>query len=217
MEDADLELAVNRCLTSRMINTGQSCIAAKRFIVHDNVYDEFISMYQEKFENLNHGDPLEATTKVGPLANEQILETIEDQVNRSVQQGAELLTGGKRIADKGYFYAPTLLTNVTQEMPVFIEETFGPVTSVMTFERPEQAVKIANSTNFGLGASIWSEDTTHAKRLASEIDAGSVFINELVKSDPRLPFGGIKRSGYGRELGREGIREFVNIKTIWVN
>jgi succinate-semialdehyde dehydrogenase/glutarate-semialdehyde dehydrogenase len=217
LEDADLAIAVPAALANRMQNvSGQSCIAAKRFIVVDSIADTFVAQLKSLFENLTMGDPFNATTQVGPLATDKILAEIERQVDTSVAQGAVVVTGGKRMGNRGYFYSPTILDYIQPAMPVYTEETFGPVAAVIRVANAAQALQIANDTTYGLGASIWTANTEAAKQYATRIQAGCVFVNGKVKSDARLPFGGIKRSGYGRELSSFGIREFVNVKTVWV-
>ena len=218
LADADLEMACTMATTARLQNNGQSCIAAKRFIVIESVASDFLSKFKARFEAMIVGDPMDDGTDVGPLVSENALQDIEDQVRRTLEAGAKLVTGGKRKREigKGYFYQPTILAGIKKGMPAYSEEIFGPVASVIVVADADEAVAVANDTKFGLGASLWTEDLALAKRLAAKIDAGAVFINGMVKSDPRLPFGGIKRSGYGRELGEYGIREFVNIKTVWV-
>lgn len=217
LEDADVEAAATTAVTARLIATGQSCIAAKRFIVHKKVADRFTKRFIELLEAKKIGDPTDPTTDVGALANEQILATIEGQVKSSLRKGAVLLTGGKRIGTAGYFYAPTVLTNVTDTMPVMYEETFGPVAALTVVENDTEALRIANNTRYGLGSSLWTKNKKKMEKFISELNAGSVFINGMVKSDPRLPFGGTKMSGYGRELSSYGIREFVNVKTVWIS
>ncbi|MHB8871576.1 MAG: NAD-dependent succinate-semialdehyde dehydrogenase [Candidatus Doudnabacteria bacterium] len=221
--DADLESTVKQAVSARLQNnTGQSCISAKRFIVAESIVERFTKGVVEEISKLKVGDPSDRSVDVGPLATEQILKEIEKQVQDSVALGAKLEVGGKRIGDVGYFYAPTVLTNVKKGMPVYDQETFGPVLAIISFDDSKEdrgfkeAVGIANDTEFGLGASVWTKDMVLAKKATREIEAGSVFVNVPVKSDPRLPFGGIKRSGYGRELSSYGIREFVNIKSIRV-
>jgi succinate-semialdehyde dehydrogenase/glutarate-semialdehyde dehydrogenase len=199
-----------------MLNTGQSCIAAKRFIVEREVHDEFVEKFGKRIKNLRIGDPLERETDIGPLARGDLVDDLEDQIRRSVDMGAKVIVGGERLDRPGFFYAPTLLVDVTPDHPVGQEETFGPAAAVLKAGSEEEAIRLANNTSFGLGASLWTRDLDKGARLATRIEAGNVFINGLVKSDPRLPFGGVKRSGYGRELGRDGIREFVNIKTVWI-
>jgi len=212
--DAAAEAAKARC-----INSGQSCIAAKRFIVvGENGYGvgSFRHRLIGAMSTLKVGDPLDRSTDVGPLARLDLLENLHDQVHRSEAAGARLLYGGKRLERKGYFYAPTVLSRVLPGMPVFDEETFGPVAAVVDARDVEHAIELANQSRYGLGASIWTSDVALAERIAGEIEAGCVFVNGAVKSDPRLPFGGVKNSGYGRELSELGIKEFVNAKTVWV-
>jgi len=214
--DADLELTATTAVRARNQNNGQSCIAAKRFIVVQSAADEFERRFAKGVEDLVVGDPMDRKTQVGPLARRDLLDTLERQVEESVRAGARVLTGGERLAGKGYFYRPTVLTNVTAEMPAFREETFGPVAAVVRVRDADEAVDVANDSAYGLGASIWTGDAALGERLARRIEAGSVFVNGMVASDPRLPFGGIKRSGYGRELSAFGAREFTNIQTIWI-
>ena len=216
MPSADLAAAVKTGIKARIVNNGQSCIAAKRFIVHDAVAEEFQQRFVEAMESLRVGDPLEETTDVGPLAMPQILEDLEQQVSASVSAGAKLLTGGRRLRDRGNFYAPTILADIPHDAPAYAEETFGPVASLFRVHDAAQAVRLANATPFGLGASVWTQDRAEAERFISGVESGQVFVNAMVASDPRLPFGGVKHSGFGRELGQYGIREFVNIKTVWV-
>jgi succinate-semialdehyde dehydrogenase/glutarate-semialdehyde dehydrogenase len=217
MPDADLNLACDLALASRISNnSGQACNAAKRFIVHESVAEKFTQMLKRAFENLKVGDPEDPATNMGPLASEQILKDVTKQVDDSIAKGAKVETGGHRLGDKGNFYEPTILSGVKKGMPAYDEEVFGPIVAIITYKETAEAIEIANDTPYGLGATILSEDTENAKRLAQQIDAGNVFINAQVRSDPRLPFGGIKKSGYGRELGSYGIKEFVNIKTVLV-
>tara|TARA_B100000700_G_scaffold44391_1_gene46005 strand:+ start:3169 stop:4536 length:1368 start_codon:yes stop_codon:yes gene_type:complete len=216
LSDADLPRCIDSAVKGRMLNNGQSCIAAKRFIVHEDVYDEFVTGLQKTIESLVVGDPMLSETQVGPLARKDILNKIESQVEESIKAGAELVSGGKRIGESGYYYAPTILTNISQSMPVYNQETFGPVFSIFKFNDIDKMVELANDTDFGLGGSVWSEDRDKALSVARRIETGAVFINDFTKSDPRLPFGGVKNSGYGRELSEFGIKEFVNIKTIAV-
>jgi succinate-semialdehyde dehydrogenase/glutarate-semialdehyde dehydrogenase len=216
LEDADLEKAVEAAVFSRIINSGQSCIAAKRFIVEGKLAPAFEERFSSRMERLEVGDPGDTGTDVGPLAREDLLEDLTRQVNDSVGRGARLLCGGKRLERSGYFYAPTALAGVKPGMPVADEETFGPVGAILEAADAGEAVRLANATPYGLGASIWTKDTEKGKQLAARIEAGCVCVNDFVKSDPRLPFGGIKLSGYGRELSREGIREFVNVKAVRV-
>lgn len=216
LPSADLEAAVSTAVTARLINSGQSCIAAKRFILAEAIADEFTQRLVEKYRALKVGDPMLPDTEVGPLATPTILEELDQQVQQSVKTGAKVLIGGSPIADRpGNFYAPTILTEIPAGSPAESEEFFGPVALLFRVPDIEAAIRRANDSPFGLGASAWTTDLEERDRLIREIDAGSVFINGMVKSDPRLPFGGIKRSGFGRELGKEGIHEFVNIKTVW--
>jgi succinate-semialdehyde dehydrogenase / glutarate-semialdehyde dehydrogenase len=217
MPSADFESAFTTAIKARIINSGQSCIAAKRFFVADKIYDEFLRRFVEAMRALKIGDPLDETTEIGPLATEQILNAVHDQVQKSVAAGAKLLTGGNRIHGPGFFYEPTVLVDVPRNAPAYREEVFGPVASIFRVRDAADAIEIANDSPFGLGASAWTGDPTEKELFASELDAGMVFINGMVASDPRLPFGGVKRSGFGRELGAAGIREFMNIKTIWIS
>ena len=216
MPSADLDAAVKTGIKARIVNNGQSCIAAKRFIVHEAVADEFQRCFVEAMEALRVGDPLEETTDVGPLAMPQIVDDLEKQVSASVSAGAKLLTGGRRLRDRGNFYAPTVLADIPDGAPAYAEETFGPVASLFRVRDAEEAVRLANATPFGLGASVWTQDRGEAERFIASVESGQVFVNAMVASHPRLPFGGVKHSGFGRELGVYGIREFVNIKTVWV-
>ena len=214
MPSADLEAAIKTGVTARTINTGQSCIAAKRFILSDRIYDQFVSEFVARMRSLKVGDPLDPTTELGPLATEAILDGVNKQVRDSITAGAKLLTGGKRIERAGFFYEPTVLTDIPRNSPAYREEIFGPVASFFRVSDAAEAIKIANDSSFGLGASAWTNDSAEKELFASELETGMVFINSMVASDPRLPFGGTKRSGFGRELGAEGIREFVNIKSV---
>jgi succinate-semialdehyde dehydrogenase/glutarate-semialdehyde dehydrogenase len=216
LADADVETAARVAIDARFQNAGQSCIAAKRFIVVDSVAEEFQERFRNGIEELPVGDPSDAGTRVGPLAKQDLVDTLDEQVRRSVDAGASIVTGGQRLDRPGYFYAPTLIAGVKPGMQVFTEETFGPAAALIRARDAEEAVALANDSRFGLGASLWSRDIDRAKSLAREIETGSVFINGMVASDPRLPFGGVKSSGYGRELSEFGIREFVNIKTVWI-
>jgi succinate-semialdehyde dehydrogenase/glutarate-semialdehyde dehydrogenase len=224
LPSADLEAAVTTAVTARMLNNGQSCIAAKRFIVVGAIADDFQQRLIEKFKALKVGDPLLPDTDVGPLATSAILEDLTHQVEMAVQQGAKVLVGGQPHNGAGNFYPPTILTEIPvhpikgaiDREAIANQEFFGPVAMLFRVETLDEAIQLANSTPFGLGASAWTTDPIEQERLINEIEAGSVFINGLVKSDPRLPFGGVKRSGFGRELSIQGIHEFVNIKTIWV-
>ena len=214
MPSADLDAAVHTAVTARTINNGQSCIAAKRFIVAEPIADEFIERFVERMRALVVGDPMDPNTNVGPLATEPIRAELDDQVQRSVAAGARLLLGGRPRPGRGYFYEPTVLTDLASTSPAVCEETFGPVAAVVRARDVDDAIAIANDSRFGLGAAAWTRDRAEMERFARELDAGSVFINGMVASDPRFPFGGVKKSGYGRELSDFGIHEFVNIKTV---
>jgi succinate-semialdehyde dehydrogenase/glutarate-semialdehyde dehydrogenase len=214
MPSADLDAALKTGVAARIQNTGQSCIASKRFVVAKQVYDRFIADFVAKMESLKIGDPLDPATEIGPLASEAILKGVDDQVQKSIAAGAKLLAGGKRIDRPGFFYEPTVLAEIPRESPAYREEIFGPVACFFRVKDAAEAIQIANDSSFGLGASAWTNDPAEKKLFARELEAGMVFINSMVASDPRLPFGGAKRSGFGRELGAEGIREFVNIKTV---
>jgi acyl-CoA reductase-like NAD-dependent aldehyde dehydrogenase len=216
LEDADLDAAAQTAVRARFQNTGQSCIAAKRFIVVEAVADAFEQKFVEAAAQLKVGDPLERETRIGPMPRADLRDDLHRQVQRSVEMGARVLLGGKPLAGKGYYYEPTILTHVTTDMPVFREETFGPVAAVIRARDTEHALQLANNSQFGLSCNLWTSDITRARKLARRIEAGGVFINGMTASDPRLPFGGIKRSGYGRELSSFGIREFVNIQTVWI-
>ncbi len=216
LADAQFNESCKTGVCSRMLNSGQVCIAAKRFIVEEAVFDQFVDEQKALLENMQLGDPLDETIDMGPMARADLLENIENQVNKSVQMGATILTGGTKVDDKSWFYKPTLITDVKKGMPVYDEETFGPVSVVIKAKDPEDAIRIANDTIYGLGASLWTQNIPLAEKLAAKLEAGAVFINGMTKSDPRLPFGGTKQSGYGRELSNYGIKEFTNIKTVWV-
>jgi len=216
LEDADLDQAAQVAVTARFQNNGQSCIAAKRFIVVESVAEAFEQKFAANTAKLKVGDPLEHDTKVGPLARKDLRETLDQQVQQAVEQGAKVLIGGKARAGKGNFYEPTILTNVTPEMSVFTDETFGPVAAVIHARDVEHALELANDTKFGLSSNLWTRNIEQARELAARIEAGGVFINGMTTSDPRLPFGGIKSSGYGRELSAFGIQEFVNVQTVWI-
>jgi len=216
LADADLAEAARVGARARNQNNGQSCIAAKRFIVVEDVAQEFTRLLVENIRALRVGDPLDPQTNIGPLARADLREDLHRQVRRSLDMGAELLLGGEPLPGRGYYYAPTVLAGVTPEMPAFQEETFGPVAAVVVARDEAEALELANRSPYGLGAAIWTRDVARAQALAAEIEAGNVFINGMVASDPRLPFGGVKRSGYGRELSEFGIREFVNVQTVWV-
>jgi succinate-semialdehyde dehydrogenase/glutarate-semialdehyde dehydrogenase len=216
LEDADLTKCVAVSAASRMINQGQSCIAAKRFIVIDSVVKEFEKQQAAIMQALKMGDPMQPDTKVGPLARLDLLEELDGQVQRSIKAGARLLCGGHKVDGPGVFYLPTVLTDVRKGMAVYDEETFGPVSAIIPVKNAEEAIAVANDSPFGLGGAVWSKDLKRAEMVARRIETGAVFINGMTKSDPRLPFGGVKKSGYGRELSHYGIKEFVNIKTIWI-
>ncbi|HEY2586532.1 MAG TPA: NAD-dependent succinate-semialdehyde dehydrogenase [Tepidisphaeraceae bacterium] len=215
LPDADLEATARAAASARALNTGQSCIAAKRFIVVGEA-GRFADAMAKAMAGMKVGDPMDRTVDIGPLARLDLLENLHSQVQRSIAAGAKLLIGGQRVPRRGYFYAPTLLTDVRPGMPAFDEETFGPVAAVVAARDVDEAVELANRSPYGLGASLWTRDLALAECLAERLDAGSVFVNGPVKSDPRLPFGGINQSGYGRELAAFGIREFVNVKTVWM-
>ncbi|MEO8632683.1 MAG: NAD-dependent succinate-semialdehyde dehydrogenase [Chloroflexota bacterium] len=216
LADADLDAAAKVGARARNQNNGQSCIAAKRFIVVEGVAREFERRFAAEVEALRVGDPLDPATQIGPLARGDLRETLERQVQGSVRMGARALTGGERGTGKGWYYQPTVLADVTEDMPVFKEETFGPVAAVLRVRDADAAVRVANDSAYGLGASLWTGDLRLGEALARKIESGSVFVNGMVASDPRLPFGGVKRSGYGRELASYGIKEFTNIQTIWI-
>jgi succinate-semialdehyde dehydrogenase/glutarate-semialdehyde dehydrogenase len=217
LESADLQAAVAVATTARMLNNGQSCIAAKRFILQEAIADQFEKLLLEKYQGLKVGDPMQPDTDVGPLATPDILRDLEQQVQTCVKAGAKVLIGGQPLADRpGNFFPPTMITDLSPDSAIAKEEFFGPVALLFRVPDIDEAIKLANATPFGLGASAWTTNSQEQQRFIDEIEAGAVFINGMVKSDPRIPFGGIKRSGYGRELGIQGIHEFVNIKTVWV-
>ena len=217
MPSADFESALRTALKARIINAGQSCIAAKRFMIADQIYDEFLDQFVARMRALRIGDPMDEATEIGPLATEQILEDVHEQVQKTIAAGGKLLTGGNRIHGSGFFYEPTVLVDVPKDSPAYREEVFGPVASVFRVRDAHNAIELANDTTFGLGSSAWTNDREEQELFASELDAGMVFINAMVASDPRLPFGGVKHSGFGRELAAAGIREFTNAKTIWIS
>jgi succinate-semialdehyde dehydrogenase/glutarate-semialdehyde dehydrogenase len=217
MSSADVDLAVDTAVKARVINNGQSCIAAKRFIVAENIADRFESAFVAKMKALKVGDPMDAATELGPLATADAVVSLQADVDATVKAGARVLTGGKPVDGPGSFYAPTVLSDIPKESPGYREELFGPVACVFRVKDATEAICLANDSRFGLGASAWTNDAAERERFANEIDAGMVFINKMVVSDPRMPFGGVKWSGHGRELGgMHGIREFTNIKTVWV-
>lgn len=216
LADADLERAVEVGVWARMQNNAQSCIAAKRFIVEEPVWDEFSRRFAERVEGLRIGDPMDKDVEIGPLAREDLRDDIHDQVQRSVQDGAEIITGGEMLDREGFFYAPTVLAGVEPGTVAFTEEIFGPVASLIRARDADHAVELANDTMFGLGGAVFTRDRARGEEIALRLEVGCAFVNEMVKSDPRLPFGGVKESGYGRELSHFGIREFVNVKTVWI-
>jgi succinate-semialdehyde dehydrogenase/glutarate-semialdehyde dehydrogenase/succinyl-CoA reductase len=213
-EDADVEKASSGAVKGRFINCGQSCIASKRFIVVKKVANEFIEKFVQKAERLKVGDPLSDDTDVGPLVNASGLKKIDSLVKESVKEGAEVLTGGEQLGKKGYFYRPTVLKNVNPKMSIAQEEVFGPVAPIIVAGDEVEAIELANDSEYGLGASIWTQDLDKAERLSSSVESGIVSVNNVVASDPRVPFGGVKKSGFGRELSRYGMLEFVNIKSV---
>lgn len=216
LDDADVAAAAETGAWARNLNNGQSCIAAKRFVVHTDVYDAFLNALADEVRALTVGDPTDEDTDVGPQAREDLFETLVQQVETSVEAGAEVVVGGEPLDREGYFYPPTILTDIPEDCPVTDEEVFGPVASVFEVDSEVEAIQLANDTSYGLGCSIWTNDRDRGRRIARRIDAGCTYINELTKSDPRVPFGGVKQSGYGRELSEAGIKEFVNRKTLWV-
>jgi succinate-semialdehyde dehydrogenase / glutarate-semialdehyde dehydrogenase len=216
LADADIDAAATVACRARNQNNGQSCIAAKRFIVEDSVADEFEKRFVAAVGALKVGNPMDRNNQVGPLARGDLVEDLERQVSESVRLGARAVVGGKRIQGDGYYFEPTVLTNVRPGMPAYHEETFGPVAAVIRVKDADDALRVANDTDFGLGSNIWTRDVERGKRMAEQVEAGLVFINGMVASDARLPFGGVKRSGYGRELSEYGIKEFTNIQTVWV-
>src|SRR3981189_942218 len=216
MPSADLEAAVATAVEARIQNNGQSCIAAKRFIVSESIADEFQRKFVSRMEALQIGDPFDEKTQLGPLANAEAVTSLDADVQKSVAAGGGLLTGGHPLKRPGHFYPPTVLTDVPKNSPAYQEEFFGPVASIFRVTSIDQAIAIANDSRFGLGASAWTNDPEESERFVNELEAGMVFLNKMVASDPRVPFGGVKQSGHGRELSSHGIREFVNIKTVWV-
>jgi succinate-semialdehyde dehydrogenase/glutarate-semialdehyde dehydrogenase len=216
LEDADLDLAVDKAVAARMLNTGQSCIAAKRFIVHQSIYDQFKEQLVTKLSALKQGDPFSDDTDYGPLCKEEAAQNLFEQIQESEKFGANATWIGATYEGEGAYFSPVILENIQEDNPAYYEELFGPVYNLFSFETDEEAEKIANATSFGLGASVWTKDEQKGLEWAKRIQAGAVFINEMVKSDPRLPFGGIKKSGYGRELSELGIKEFANAKTVYL-
>jgi len=216
LEDADINEAAKVGAQARLQNCGQSCVAAKRFILVESIAEKFLSAFKKEFENIKVGDPMNEETQMGPLVSAGSLKEIESQVQSALVAGAELVTGGKRIDQKGFFYAPTILKNITRDVPVYDQEVFGPVALVIVVEDEYEASRVANDVPYGLGGSLWSRDIEKAKKVAAKLETGGVFINSMFRSDPRLPFGGVKKSGYGRELSHYGIKEFVNVKSVFV-
>ena len=216
LNDADIKEAAKWGVFSRMLNNGQSCIAAKRFILEKGIANEFIDLLQEELKTWVIGNPMKAETKIGPLARKDLMIDLEVQINEALDKGADLVVGGKRIEGEGHYFQPTIIKNLKPEMRIFHEETFGPVFSIFVVDSADEAVAMANDSDFGLGGSLWTSDKEKGIALARRIESGAVFVNGMTKSDPRLPFGGIKKSGFGRELSHYGIKEFVNMKTIWV-
>src|SRR5438477_7614514 len=217
MPSAKLDDAISTGVKSRMVNSGQSCIAAKRFIIADAIYEKYVAQFVEKMQKMKLGDPVDETTEVAPLSSENILSGDDEQVQKSVAAGAKILCGGKRADRVGYFYEPTVLAEIPKSTPAYREEVFGPVALFFRAHDRDEAVAIANDSTFGLGASVWTNEPAEQEFFSHELESGMVFVNAMVASDPRVPFGGVKRSGYGRELGAEGIREFTNVKTIWIS
>jgi succinate-semialdehyde dehydrogenase/glutarate-semialdehyde dehydrogenase len=216
MPSANLEEAVKVGIKARVANNGQSCIAAKRFIVHDQIAEKFQREFVAQMENLTVGDPFDEKTDVGPLANAEAVSSLDADVKSSIKAGAKVLTGGKPADRPGSFHLPTVLTDIPKNSPAYREELFGPVASIFRVKNLDEAIRVANDSRFGLGASAWTNDKSEQDRFINELEAGMVFINQMVFSDPRVPFGGVKRSGVGRELSTYGIREFTNVKTVWV-
>jgi succinate-semialdehyde dehydrogenase/glutarate-semialdehyde dehydrogenase len=211
-----LDEAVQTAVRARCINNGQSCISAKRFIVHEAIYAEFEQKFTAGMKALKVGDPMDLATEVGPIATASGAGELEDQVKRAVAGGARLLAGGKRVSGAGNFFEPTVLADIPKSCPVYYEEIFGPVAMLFRAASAGEAIEIANDSDFGLASSVWTNDEAERTKFVREIEAGAVFVNGMVASDPRLPFGGVKNSGYGRELSANGIREFCNIKTVWI-
>ena len=216
LADADTAAAAKMAVKARFQNNGQSCIAAKRFIVESSAYDGFLAAFVANAAELRVGNPLERTTTLGPLAREDLRDALAAQIDASVAKGARLALGGKRVDRRGYYFEPTIVADVTREMPMFDEETFGPAAAVVRARDVEDCVRLANASQYGLGGNLWTRDIERAKALAARLESGAVFINGMTASDPRLPFGGVKKSGYGRELGPFGIHEFINIQTVWI-
>ncbi|UPM42558.1 NAD-dependent succinate-semialdehyde dehydrogenase [Halocatena salina] len=216
LDDADVETAARVGTRARTLNSGQSCIAAKRFIVHEAVYDAFVDAFITEIESLSIGDPTDESTDIGPQARKDLMDDVHEQIQQTLRAGGTLETGGEPLDREGYFYPPTVVTDVPHDSPMGREEVFGPAAAVFSVPDEDTAVEVANDSTYGLGGSIWTEDLDRGEQLARRIESGCVFVNELTKSDPRLPFGGVKQSGYGRELSEHGIKSFVNEKTVWV-
>ena len=216
MPSANLEAAVETAVQARVQNNGQSCIAAKRFIVAEAIADDFQRRFVTRMQNLKVGDPMDEKTELGPLATADGVKDLDADVEKTIQMGAQVLTGGHRLKGAGNYYAPTVLTNVPKGSPAYSEELFGPVASIFRVKNQDEAIRLANDVRFGLGSSVWTNDERERERFINELEAGMVFVNKMVASDPRIPFGGVKASGHGRELGLAGIREFVNAKTVWI-
>lgn len=216
MPSANLEAAVETAVQARVQNNGQSCIAAKRFIVADQIADEFQRRFVDRMKSLNIGDPMEEKTELGPLATPDGVKDLDADVQKTVHMGAKVLAGGHPVKGPGNYYAPTVLTDVPKGSPAYGEELFGPVASIFRVKDQDEAIRLANDVRFGLGSSVWTNDERELERFINELEAGMVFVNKMVASDPRIPFGGVKASGHGRELGLVGIREFVNAKTVWI-
>jgi succinate-semialdehyde dehydrogenase/glutarate-semialdehyde dehydrogenase len=216
MPSADLDVAVETAVEARIINNGQSCIAAKRFIVAEPIADAFERKFVARMQALVIGDPTDDKTELGPLASADAVSSLDADVKKTVEAGARLVTGGHPLKRPGNYYAPTVLTDIPKNSPAYQEEFFGPVASIFRVKNVDDAIRVANDSRFGLGASAWTRDDAERERFVNELEAGMVFINKMVASDPRIPFGGVKQSGYGRELGVHGIREFTNIKTVWI-
>ncbi len=216
MASADVEKAAQTAVTARVQNNGQSCIAAKRFIVHEQVADAFEKLFVTRMQALRVGDPMDEQTDIGPLANEQGVLDVESYIDEAVAQGARVLCGGRRVDGPGWFYPPTVVTDVTPAMRMYHEEIFGPVAQLFRVRDADEAIALANATVFGLGSNIWTRDAAEQDRFVRALEAGAVFVNGMTTSFPELPFGGIKESGFGRELSAPGIRAFCNVKTVWV-
>lgn len=216
MPDADMDAAINTCMIAKYLNGGQVCISAKRLVLHKDIAEEFMTKFIERTKGMTIGDPMNKDTKIGPISSEKAWNEIHEQVQANVNAGAELVLGGKKIDGEGFFYESTILSGITKDMPGYYEEIFGPVSLVFIVDSEDEAIKLANDSRYGLGASVWTQDEELIEKFTNEIEAGSVFVNEMVKTDPRISVGGIKKSGYGREIGEYGIKEFTNIKAVWI-